>query len=181
MLKSFSYLVLATAISGLYGCSGSKSKSDDGLTFTNDMETILAWTDDTPANIVYFNNAHSGKYVNLIDSSHVFGSTFQMRNKDVSTTLLKKVTFGAWFNSQQNGSQPELVIDLHDKNGNSIEWISESVKDKIKTQGKWTWAEFSIDLVAKKRNDPENSLRIYAINKSGSVCLVDDMQVSYEK
>lgn len=172
--------LMAVMAAGVFLTQCSSSEHNE-LTFTNDMETIYAWSDNHPSNIVYFNNAHSGKYVCLIDSTNIFGVTFNMKNKQVDPSQLKKVTIGAWFNAQQKDSDPFLAIDIRDADGNSIDWISSSVKDNLKSTGEWTWSEMTIDLTPKNRNGLENTCRIYAFNKSGSTCLVDDMKISYEK
>ena len=180
MKRKFSIIaLLSLPILVLNSCSD--SKSNDGLTFTNDMETIFAWSDNAPKNILYFNNAHSGKYVCMIDSSNIFSTTFNMNAKAISSSPLKRVTIGAWFNSQQNGSEPNIAIDIRDKDGSTIDWIAQSGKDLIKSTGEWTWVEMSVDLTSKNRNALDNSYRVYAFNKNGSGCLVDDIEISYEK
>ncbi len=176
----FSRIAFLTLTSlALNSCSD--SKSNDGLTFVNDMENQFAWNENHHPNIVYYKNAHSGKYVSIIDSVNIFSPSYLMKFKDVDSSPLKRVTVGAWFNAQQDGSDPQIAIDIRDKTGNSMEWISQDGKDLVKNTGSWEWVEFTVDLSVKGRNQPDNSLKIYAFNKSGSSCLVDDIQVSYEK
>jgi hypothetical protein len=178
-LKSSSLFILSMALVGFSGCSD--LKSNDGLTFTNDMETVVGWSTNAPSNFVFFNNAHSGKYVCIIDSANIFGSTFEMKSKAIASAPMKRVTIGAWFNTQQNGSEPQIAIDIRDKDGNTIDWIAMPVKDVLKNTGDWTWAEMTVDLTPKNRNAVDNAFRVYAFNKSGAACLVDDMVIRFEK
>ena len=171
---------LTTSLYFLPGCSGPDSKSE--LSFVNDMETLFGWnTNSRLSNIVYYKGAHSGRYVCAMDSSNNFGPTFEMRLKEVDPGPLKRLKVGCWFNTQQEGSRPEIIVDIRDKDGNTKEWLTQPGKDIIKSTGEWTWVELQLDLSVKNRNLPDNIFRIYPLNTSGAVALADDIGIHFEK
>jgi hypothetical protein len=157
------------------------SASNNGLTFQNNIETSFAFSDNPRSNIIYFKNAHSGRYVCIIDSTNIFSVGFNMKVKDIDPDPLKKVTIGAWFNAQQAGSNAQLAIDIRDKNGNTVDWIAQPTGEYLTSTGDWNWVEMSIDLTVKNFNNPDNIYRIYAFNRTGSSVLVDDIKISFEK
>jgi hypothetical protein len=175
----FFFMILCTGIF-LPGCT-KNGAGENNLVFINNMEASFAWSEMPQRNLVYSPIARSGKYVCIIDSGNVFSITYNMKMSDVDPDPLKRVTVGAWFNVQQDGSDPNLAIDVKDSIGNTIDWISQNDKNLAKRTGNWEWMEMTIDLTVKKRNASGNTIRIYAFNKKGAACLVDDFEVRYEK
>ena len=175
------YGVCVAILTAVISSCSNMGSGDNKLVFENNMEASYAWSDIPQRNLIYSPVAHSGKYVCIIDSANVFSITYNMKMRDVDPEPLKRVKVGAWFNAQQDGSDPNLAIDVRDSLGNTIDWISQNSKELSKRTGNWEWMEMSIDLTVKKRNASGNSLRIYAFNKMPAGCLVDDFQVAYEK
>ncbi len=180
MKSTYLYCLTGLIVLMTGGCSDDKT-GDSEIVFLNNMEASYAWSEFPQRNLIYSPNAHSGRYVCIIDSANVFGITYTMKMANVDPSPLKRVKVGAWFNAQQDGSDPNLAIDIRDSLGNTIDWISQNSQDLSKRTGTWEWMEMSIDLTAKNRNAPGNSLRIYAFNKMPAPCLVDDFEVRYEK
>ena len=175
-----SFCLAAISLIFLTDCSKTGTQ-DNGLVFLNNMEAVVGWTVAPAGNLIYDADAHSGKYVCLIDSSSVFGITYNMKLQDVDHSPLKRVKVGAWFKTLRDGADPNLAIDIRDSLGNSIDWFAQNSDNLLKKPGEWEWMEMSIDLTVKNRNAPSNTLRIYPFNKMPAPCLVDDIAVSYEK
>jgi len=176
------YLVYIAIFSLLTFSRCSDHSSGNGeLVFVNNMDMLVAFNPSTPRNIVPYKNAHSGMFVCIVDSENVFSVNYEMKNRNISNEPLKRVKVGAWINMQQEGSDPNLAIDIRDSSGKTLDWIAVNSKDLSKKTMEWQWMELTVDLTVKKRNAPENSLRIYAFNQKGASCLVDDMEVRYEK
>ncbi|MCX6274041.1 MAG: hypothetical protein NTV09_02375 [Bacteroidetes bacterium] len=167
------------AVIYLTGCAD--SGSNDGLTFNNDMETTFAFNEHPASNIVYFKNAHSGRYVSIIDTSNIWCGGFNMKVKDIDPAPLSKVTIGAWMYAQQPNADAQLAIDIRDKDGNTLDWLGQPAHDFLTTTVNWTWVQMEVDLSVKNRNNIDNTYRIYVVNNTGSAVLVDDLKIRFEK
>jgi hypothetical protein len=77
-------------------------------------------------------------------------------------------------------STPEMALDIQDKNRQTLEFLSFPVRKIVADKGIWVNASSEIDLTDKSRNNPENYLKIYFLNKNSESVLIDDMEINFE-
>ncbi len=161
------------------GCLPHKSEPSD-IVFENTIESSYAWTDNKPSNVISYPQAHSGSYVCKIDASAPFSPTLFMRINQISDKKLSNVKFVAYIKKSNPGSDPKLVVEIHDKDNKNLEWIAESATEGVSEENDWIKVTKTVDLRVNHRNEKDNYLRIYVSNGALVFCYVDDIQITFE-
>jgi hypothetical protein len=144
------------------------------------MDMVTAWNEHPLVTPTMAENAHSGNYVCQIDSGRVFGPSFYEQIKAITPKTVSKVTISGWFYLKGDQSTPEMALDIQDKNRQTLEFLSFPVRKIVADKGIWVNASSEIDLTDKSRNNPENYLKIYFLNKNSESVLIDDMEINFE-
>jgi hypothetical protein len=148
------------------------------LIFSNDVEGKY-WS--SSSSVIEFPQAHSGNHVNKLNKQNAFSNTFNIRIKDISSKPVKRVRISAWFMLTGDNSERNLVLDIRDSsNQKSLEWINADARDYIPDLNQWAKAELVVDLTLKNRNNPENTLGVYAANGKEEPIYVDDIEILFE-
>ena len=171
-------LILFGALLIVSSCSND-NVTGSGLVFANHMETIHAWNENHPANIVKVDNAHSGKFVCKVNTDQPYSSTFYMKLGDVTSGSLKKLKVSCWVLNQEKGAIPYIVVDILDKDMKTIDYISKNCKDDFKTENSWYEVTNTIKIASPARSNPENFLKVYVTNTTPQPVLVDDLIVEF--
>jgi len=156
------------------------SDSEDYIAvYKNDMDTQLSWTDNPFPNLIRNPNARSGMYVCRLDSVHAFSPTFNMTVSRIATEKFTKVKVSAWIKAEDLSVYVHLVVDIHDGNNNSLEWLAKNFTGPALNKKDWEKYEFEVNLSENDRFKETNILRIYVSNGKSTAVLCDDIEIAF--
>lgn len=166
-------LIVIAAVSLLItGCSYKPE-----MTYKNDM-SAKSWGLEPTSNIVKDFKAPSAPFVCKIDSSAPYSPTFNMRVSEISEETLTKVTLSAWIKVDDLRATPDLVVDIRDKNDQSMEWLAHTIY--LSKAHKWIKQEVTVNLKERNRNNKQNFIRVYVSNGKSIPASVDDIEIKFE-
>jgi len=156
------------------------SDSEDYIAvYKNDMDTQLSWTDNPFPHLIRNPNARSGMYVCRLDSMHAFSPTFNMTVSRIATEKFTKVKVSAWIKAEDLSADVHLVVDIHDGNNNSLEWLAKNFTGPALNKKDWEKYEFEVNLSENDRFKETNILRIYVSNGKSTAVLCDDIEIAF--
>jgi len=167
---------VALLCSFLLSCS---VKKEELVAYRMDMDNHIFWEDPTPRNIISDPAAYSGRFVCRLDSLFQYSPTFQARLSSISKRTVSSVILSGWFKRENNFAQPQLVIEIKNGDGVTMEWLMKGFEGRTSDTMRWTYLESEIDLIEKSRNRPDNIYRIYVMNTKGAFTLLDDFQIVF--
>lgn len=178
-MNQFKIALIAVSLL-IFGCGNDSSKYQTGnMYYMATMDDQVAWTESPRNNIISIEDAPSGKMVSSISSDSPYSSTFFMKNSAISAKPLSKVVYSAMVKVSGPDAEPLIVIDILDKDGKSLEWISKGIIDVEGSVNKWVKLTAELNLTENNRNLTENSLKIYVSNGKSRAALVDDIEIQF--
>lgn len=156
-----------------------KSDKDYVVVYKSDMDTQIAWTDNPIPGLVKSPSAKSGIYICRMDSVNPYGPTFNMAVKNITDKKFSHVKISGWIKAESENAEPNLVLDIHDANNQSIEWLAKNFTGPVLNTKDWEYYEFDVDLSEKNRLNETNIYRIYVSNGKGSAAYCDDLEISF--
>jgi hypothetical protein len=167
---------LSTTMLLLNSCFHKKNPEvKQSVIFSNNAE-IDDWT--PVATIKQNANAHSGKYVSVIDSVNVYSLGLSKKIIDISTQKIDSVIISYWVYLKNNSANACTVISVETPQGKSAYWDGPSLRSKAKELNKWIEVKESFKLPAD--TDKNNVLKLYVWNKSKEEILLDDFKVEFK-
>lgn len=176
MKRYLNILLIVTVISS---CK-ENTESVNEVKFRNNIDEMLAWNEFHYGKIIKDDAAHSGIYVNSINSESPYSTTFYMRLGDISKKPLRKIKISGWIKSKNLNSSPTFVIDILDKDRKSIEYLAKDGRKEMQKSDTWFQVTNEIKLDNAKRGNPDNYIKVYFTNGSPESCLVDDLEIIFE-
>lgn len=160
--------ITLSAVVILTGCSEKKP-----ISFENDTEPH-DWTQGFT--IKERSNAHSGKFVSVIDSTNSFSLAFHKKIQDISEEKIKSVTFSYWIFVSDLNAKGKTVLGVDDE-GKLIDWQGRIFQDRVSEPNKWV--QISETFTIPDKVEPKDILSLCVWNESKSEILVDDFQVTF--
>jgi hypothetical protein len=171
-------LIIIALIAFLFTSCGSSNKDYVAL-YRSDMDTQVAWTDNPIPGLIKSPSAKSGIYICRMDSVHPYGPTFNMVVKNITDKKFSHVKISGWMKAESQNAEPNLVLDIHDANNQSIEWLAKKFSGPVLNTKDWEYYEYDVDLTEKNRLNPTNIFRIYVSNGTASAAFCDDLEIAF--
>lgn len=164
------YIYFLLIVIGL-GCARKKK----GTTFFNDFENTVGWNPSSLTKEPHF----SGTYSNRLDSTHIYGSTFQLKFKQVSLREIKKVKVTFWAFLSDEAAQGKFVVEVNDPSKQNLFWIAKNFQDLIDTPNKWIKVKLEFTFPNESTTSLDNEIKIYGWNLSKKDIYIDDEEIEF--
>ncbi|MGQ0829464.1 MAG: hypothetical protein ACT4ON_13835 [Bacteroidota bacterium] len=123
-------------------------------------------------------NAHSGKFVSIIDSLNSYSLGITKPLKAISSKTIDSVRFNYWVFLNNLNTEVKTVFSIEDSTGKSIEWIGIPIKEKVKENNKWTEITETFQIPANAHS--EYILKLFVWNASKThEALLDDFSIVF--
>jgi hypothetical protein len=157
-------------------CSSKKTvETKQPIVFSNNTE-IDEWS---PVSSIKENpNAHSGKYVSVIDATNEYSLGLVKQIKNISNQTLDSVTFSYWVFLKNNDANAVTVISIETAQGKSLFWDGLYLRKKVKEINNWVHVKETFKIPA--GTDKNNILKLYVWNKSKEEILLDDFNIEFK-
>ncbi len=157
-------------------CSSKKTEEKKtSIVFSNNAE-IDEWS---PISSIRENpNAHSGKYVSVIDATSEYSLGLVKQLKNISNQTIDSVTFTYWVFLKNNDANAVTVISIENDQGKSLFWDGPSLRKKVNELNKWVQVKETFKIPS--NTDKNNILKLYVWNKSKEEILLDDFNISFK-
>jgi hypothetical protein len=168
--------ITLSAISILASCSTKEVKQEKpAIIFENNTE-LDEWA--STQTIKQVPNAHSGKFVSVVDSINPYSLGISKSIKDISTQPMDSVVFSYWVFLKNVNTDAKTVCDITDKEGKRLQWDGALLRDKIKEVNKWIEIKETFKIPATV--NLESYMKLYVWNTSKDELLIDDLKVVFK-
>ena len=169
-------LIITLAITSiLASCSTKEVKPEKStIVFENNAE-IDEWA--PIQSIKQVPNAHSGKFVSVIDSVAPYGLGISKSFKEIGNQQTDSVLFNFWIFVKNINTDAKTICDIVDPTGKDIQWMGVPIKDKVKEANKWIEIKEVFKMPA--NINKENYIKLFVMNTSKDEILIDDIRITF--
>lgn len=168
--------ITLSAIALLASCSSKEQKEvKPEIVFKNNAEPN-DWTNIET--IKENSNAHSGKFVSIINTPTPVSIGIVKQIKEISDEPIDSVTISFWAFLKSANIEAKTVFNINDRNGKSIVWLGYPLKEKIKETNRWVEVKETLQFPA--NTDKQSMLGIFVWNPSIEEILIDDFQITFK-
>lgn len=148
------------------------------IIFKNDIDNFAAWVDYNLYGKHYTDSAYSGKYVNILNPTNPYSTTFYQRIKDICDQKINEVEIKAMVYCKDKIPISSVVLDIWDHDSKSKFFYGVDVSDFVVKPNKWYLCKARVNLKEVKNITEEDFLRIYLKNDGASNIYVDDISIT---
>lgn len=147
------------------------------IIFKNDIDNFAAWVDYSLPSKYYTDIAYSGKYVNLLNPSYPYSTTFHKKIGDITCNTISNVEVKAMVYCKDKIPPAFIRLDIWDFQSTSKFFLSSDIGDYVVKPNNWYLCKTIFNLNDIKNKKQEDFLRIYLKNDGTNDVYVDDITI----
>jgi hypothetical protein len=175
MIKLIKFSLILLMLTFFNACNDDYSP----LIYNSDLEKVKFWNNEcnNVQTVIKYDNAHSGEYVSVTDSSSQYSYMFKAKMGDMHHKPFLKVNASVWIKVKTRDAKATAVLSIDSKDGN-VKWEGLDIAPAIVNANEWTEVKHQLIFDNDSYNS-EYTLTFFIWNRGNYEVMVDDISLKF--